>query len=117
MVNRVKRTVIVVSHDYAAFIPHQRMVLLDPSEKRLREVAERTHLRRAQPRRRRRTRRYNMQQYLTEKDQIWMTGSPVRSCRMCAVRDGSGGQGCRYKGSCVTDKQFQKYDGVHACTR
>jgi len=34
-----KRTVIVVSHDYAAFIPHQpRMVLLDPSEKRLRGV-------------------------------------------------------------------------------
>lgn len=33
------RTVIVVSHDYAAFIPHQpRMVLLDPSEKRLRDV-------------------------------------------------------------------------------
>jgi len=34
-----KRTVIVVSHDYAAFIPHQpRMVLLDPSEKCLRDV-------------------------------------------------------------------------------
>ncbi len=33
------RTTIVVSHDYAAFIPHQpRLVLLDPSEKRLRDV-------------------------------------------------------------------------------
>ncbi len=34
-----KQTVIVVSHDYAAFLPHQpRLVLLDPSEKRLRDV-------------------------------------------------------------------------------
>lgn len=34
-----KRTVIVVSHDYAAFLPYQpRLVLLDPSEKRLRDV-------------------------------------------------------------------------------
>lgn len=34
-----KRTVIVVSHDYAAFLPHNpRLVLLDPSEKCLRDV-------------------------------------------------------------------------------
>ena len=34
-----KRTVIVVSHDYAAFLPYKpRLVLLDPSEKRLRDV-------------------------------------------------------------------------------
>lgn len=34
-----KRTVIVVSHDYAAFLPHNpRLILLDPAEKRLRDV-------------------------------------------------------------------------------